>query len=406
MKTKTIPAVIATLLFAGVFSSAFADDEKLDFASALEETLGHLHALELNLDEGNSELALVHATHPIAELYELMKPELQEHDAELDAKFETTLKDLGGKTKDVSREDAQKAIDELRSLVEDARISVVGEELSNDNNFKMSLIQKLLGTSAVEYAEAVENGAIKEMIEFQDGSAFVWKSQQIFDEIKSELPEHEVEEIEEFYTDLWNAYDTKATPDTVQTLANGIIHEIDEISGEEHEEEGLETYFENIERLLADTRDEYAGGNADEALSLATKAYLDNYEFLEGPIAEHDKELMEEIEVMLREDLRNMIKSGDTADGVSSHIDQVLEKLEQAEGLVAYTEESEEYESEESEHKVIAPLKQVESGIEPKQVNCGTEMQLIIKNSDGSPACVKSTTAEKLIQLGWGTTPQ
>jgi hypothetical protein len=404
MKTKIIPAVIATLLFAGAFSFAFAEDEKLDFASALEETLGHLHALELNLDNGNSELALVHATHPIAELYELMKPELQEHDAELDAMFETTLKDLGGKTNDVSREDAQKAIDELRSLVEDARMSVVGEELSNDNNFKMSLIQKLLETSAVEYAEAVENGAIKEMIEFQDGSAFVWKSQQIFDEIKSELPEHEVEEIEELYTDLWNAYDTKATPDTVQTLANGIIHEIDEISGEEHEE-GLETYFENIERLLADTKDEYAEGNTDKALSLATKAYLDNYEFLEGPIAEHDKELMEEIEVMLREDLRNMIKNGDTTDEINSQIDQILEKLEQAEDLVEYTEESELHESEESEHKVIAPLKQVESGIEPKQVNCGTEMQLIIKNSDDSPACVKPTTAEKLVQLGWGTIP-
>ena len=397
--TKIIPAVIATLLFVGVFSSAFAEDEKLDFASALEETLGHLHALELNLDEGNFELALVHATHPIAELYELMKPELQEYDAELDTKFETTLKDLGGKTNDVSREDAQKAIDELRSLVEDARMSVVGEELSNDNNFKMSLIQKLLETSAAEYAEAVENGAIIEMIEFQDGSAFVWKSQQIFDEIKSELPEHEVEEIEELYTDIWNAYGSKATPDTVQTLANGIVHEIDEISGEEHEG-GLETYFENIELLLADTKNEYAEGNTDKALSLATKAYLDNYEFLEGPIAEHDKELMEEIEVMLREDLRNMIKNGDITDEVNSHIDQILEKLEQAEDLVGYTEESEE-----SEHKVIAPLKQVESGIEPKQVNCGTEMQLIIKNSDGSPACVKSTTAEKLVQLGWGITP-
>jgi hypothetical protein len=109
---------------------------------------------------------------------------------------------------------------------------------------------------------------------------------------------------------------------------------------------------------------------------------------------------MEEIEVMLREDLRNMIKNGDPADGINSQIDQILEKLEQAEGLV----ESEEHESEESEHKVIAPLKQVESGIEPKQVNCGTQMQLIIKNSDGSPACVKPTTAEKLVKLGWGTT--
>ena len=59
---------------------AFADsdrDAKLEFAGTLEETLGHFWALEMNLDENNAELAIVHATHPISELYGTMSEHLQ-----------------------------------------------------------------------------------------------------------------------------------------------------------------------------------------------------------------------------------------------------------------------------------------------------------------------------------------
>jgi len=404
MKTKVIPAVIAALFFAVGFSSASADSsEKLDFASYLEETLGHFHALELNLDDDNAELAIVHATHPIAELYDLMKPELQEHDPEFDARIQDTLTNLRSNTVDVTREDAQAALDEAREIIEEARMLIVGEELSNDPSFKMSLIKTLLETSIVEYAEAVENGAIHEMAEFQDGSAFVWKSQQIFDEIKADLPEHEVEEIDEFYADLWDAYDKRADPTLVRTLVDGIIHEIEEIAGEESDDGGLHAYFENIEHLLAETSEEYAGGNTDLALSLATKAYLDNYEFLEGPISEHDDELMVEIEVMMREELRNMIKNGAPLDDIDSQIDTILEKLEDAEVLVLGSMEHEEEHEEENTYADLTPLKQVDVGIEPEDVVCASGMELLIKNSNGSPACVKPETAERLIQLGWGT---
>ncbi|HXG74644.1 MAG TPA: PEFG-CTERM sorting domain-containing protein [Candidatus Nitrosotenuis sp.] len=410
MITK-VTAVIAALLFA-VAPLAFADqNEKHAFASALEETLGHFHALELNLDDNNAELAIVHATHPIAELYDSMKSELQEHDPELDARMQETLTNLRTKTVGVTREDAQAALDEARALIEEARLFVVGEDLSNDPNFKLSLIKTLLETSAAEYAEAISEGEITEMVEFQDGSAFVWRSQQIFDEIKDGLPEHEVEEIDQFYADLWHAYDERSDPSLVQTLVDGINHEIDEITGGESEDEGLHVYFENIEELLADVSKEYANGNTDAALSLATRAYLDNYEFLEAPIAMQDKELMEEIEIMMREELRDMIKQGADASEISAHIDAILEKLEQAERLIpeelmmAGSEEHEEHEEHENEYADLPPLQQIEAGVEPEHVACRSGMELLIKSSNGSPACVKPATAERLVQLGWGTRP-
>lgn len=309
---------------------AESDQDKLSFASSLEETLGHFWALEQNLDEKNAELALVHATHPVAELYDSMKPILQASDPVLDSQVQTILMNLGQKaTTTVSRDQAQQAIDDAKEVVSIARQTVVGSELSNDPDFKINLMKILLQTSIAEYHEAVSDGVIGEMAEFQDGSAFVWRSQQIFDEVKSDLPEHEVEEIEELYTGLWNAYDNRADPEDVETISGGIIHEIDEILGLESEDADLIVYVDTIKSLLTQAKTEYANGNTDLALSLATKAYLDNFEFLEAPLVQAgQQELMEKVETNMRIELRDMIKTGAPSSEVNQKIDAIISDMD------------------------------------------------------------------------------
>ena len=309
---------------------ADSDQEKLEFALSLEETLGHFWAIEQNLDEQNADLVLIHAAHPIAELYDIMKPELNEFDSELDVKVRDTLMQLQDKASTkVSREQAQLALEEAKEIIEIARSTVVGEKLSADPIFKAKLIKGLLETSVAEYREAVSDGKVIEMAEFQDGSAFVWKSEQIFKTIESDIDSHIAEEIEEYYEDLWDSYENKADPLQVETFAGGIIHEVEEISGIEEDETDLLEYVENIRKLLEQTKTEYSNGNNDVALSLATKAYLDNYEFLEYPLIELGHEdLMEEVEIMLREELREMIRSQEPPSLVNSHIDSILEKMD------------------------------------------------------------------------------
>jgi len=50
--------------------------------------------------------------------------------------------------------------------------------------------------------------------------------------------------------------------------------------------------------------------------------------------------------------------------------------------------------------KYLPPLKQINNGISSKGVLCNEEFEQIFK-IDGSPACVKPVTAEKLIARGW-----
>jgi len=403
MNNKTI-ATLAAILFVTSVSFAHAEDEKLAFAGYIEESLGHFWAIEKNLDDHNAKLALVHATHPIAELYTSMKPELKEANPEFDAKVQQTLLDLGKKTgEDVTRQDAQKAIDEAKSILEQARSIVVGDELSNDTSFQANLMIGLLKTSVGEYGEGVKAGKIEMMAEFQDGSSFVWRSQQIFEKIESNFPEDQRGEIEKGYVDLLQAYKDHADPSEIETIVGGIIHELEEVTGEESTT-GLGQYFDNISDLLGNTREDYSEGQTDEALSAATKAYLDNYEFLEAPIAKQDKDLMEKIEISMREELRDLIKKGAPIDDVNSKISEILDDLAQAKSMIPQDDLDEDTViNERDEETIIAPLKQVASGIEPKDVECGEYLELVIKKSTGTPACVKSETAEKLVKLGWGT---
>ncbi len=206
--------------------------ERLDFAAGLEEALGHFWALELNLDENNAELAETHATHPIAELYDAMKPQLQAADPAFDQRFFNTLSDLKDEaTVTVSRAQAQAAIDDATELVEEARTLVVGDLLSADRDFKLKLMKSLLETSIVEYGVAIEDGVVANVAELQDGSAFVWRSQQIFNEISSEISDGDASNIESTYASLWPAYANTVSPDTVADLTNELIDRIDIISG-------------------------------------------------------------------------------------------------------------------------------------------------------------------------------
>lgn len=52
-------------------------------------------------------------------------------------------------------------------------------------------------------------------------------------------------------------------------------------------------------------------------------------------------------------------------------------------------------------NNIMSPLKQFESGIPSNETKCKEGLELILKSSDSSPACVKPETREKLIERGW-----
>lgn len=54
-----------------------------------------------------------------------------------------------------------------------------------------------------------------------------------------------------------------------------------------------------------------------------------------------------------------------------------------------------------SDHAYVSPLQQVKNGVNPTNVICVDGMELVLRYTDGKPACIKSSSVSKLIERGW-----
>ena len=96
----------------------------------------------------------------------------------------------------------------------------------------------------------------------------------------------------------------------------------------------LNGYFDQINRLLTSAQAATANADSDLAFELVSEAYLDNYEFLEAPLAEVNPSLMKTIEDNMREELRNMIQSGAAYNEIKTQILFLSADLETAHDAV------------------------------------------------------------------------
>ena len=54
-----------------------------------------------------------------------------------------------------------------------------------------------------------------------------------------------------------------------------------------------------------------------------------------------------------------------------------------------------------SDSQILSPLQQVHTGVKPTQVTCHSGLELVLKQSNGDPVCVKPNNLEKLLSRGW-----
>ncbi len=94
-------------------------------------------------------------------------------------------------------------------------------------------------------------------------------------------------------------------------------------------------YITNARQLLNQTVDAYQKQNFTGALVLAMKAYLDNFEFVEAPIQQHDKTLKQNTELMMRSDLRGQIKQKAPINDIKTLIGKINVNLDKAEKLLS-----------------------------------------------------------------------
>lgn len=322
-----------------------ANSSLVDFASNIEQIRGHLQQAVSNKELGNITLAKAHTLHPIHEIYSSIEVQIDASDPSLNQSLSSSLNQLSSSVDNSTIEEFKTEASDLNGLLNDTFGKVIPSEEANSTTFNLMLVADLLSVGENEYREAVENGTVTEIVEYQDGQAFMSGAQSVFNQTAPMIPQEEsteVEEINGFFSDLENAVQSKADPEVVSNSIRAIKHEISEVTGIGEQElsavagtgDDPAAIISEIRNLLNQTLDAYQNQDYGEAETLAIQAYLDNYEFIEAPLAELNQTLMESTEVMLREELRQLMQNNTSLQGIQEHIDEINMKLNQAEALL------------------------------------------------------------------------
>ncbi|MDO8641555.1 MAG: PEFG-CTERM sorting domain-containing protein, partial [Nitrosarchaeum sp.] len=240
---------------------------------------------------------------------------------------------------------SDKPIDVMKAELEDISEEVEliirkyeGGDIS-ETGLALSGIKDRLNLVEVEYLNAVKDGKITNQVEYDETVVFLTKATEIFNNNKMalvELSNSDTALLEKNLADMNKIVTAKGSTNEMGILVeNSLINiaTLQDLSGGDIQIDILE-YFDEIERLLNEAKTAYRSGDTQTAFDLVTQAYLDNYEFVEGPLGEVDSELVLKIEIDMRENLRNMIKSNESTDKVDAQIDMILTDLAQAKKVV------------------------------------------------------------------------
>ena len=143
------------------------------------------------------------------------------------------------------------------------------------------------------------------------------------------------------FTDLEDKILSISSPESVGSTIQGIVGELSQIAGISEpiaEGDTPAQLITNIRDLLDQVVTAYNNQDYSQAISLALEAYLENYEYIEAPLAEIDKSVMLKTEVMMREELRQQIQDRVPVEQLQQHIDMINNNLNEAEQLLGWGE--------------------------------------------------------------------
>jgi hypothetical protein len=209
----------------------------VEFVSSIEQIRGHLDQALVNKESGNNTLAQTHALHLIEEkVYSNIEDQLANQSNILNQTLSAALQNLPSSVTDAVLQDFESQIDYINMLLNGSVQAVVPSSELNNNNpaFNASVIVQLLDLAEHEYEEAVANGTIIEVVEYQDAQALIHRAESIFKSSASRIDQslaHEVEAVNAFFSILNSSVINRDDSETIDATIHAIRHMLVEITG-------------------------------------------------------------------------------------------------------------------------------------------------------------------------------
>jgi hypothetical protein len=149
---------------------------------------GHLDASIINVQNNNSVLAVAHALHPIEEIVDIINNRLIQTNETLTKEFSSKLNNYVQTVKSNDLNKILKEKTELENLLNDALDQSISLEKRNNNrDYILNVTAELISIASEEFNEAMYNGQIINLLEYQDGQQFIKRAIMLMEESQSLL---------------------------------------------------------------------------------------------------------------------------------------------------------------------------------------------------------------------------
>ena len=144
-----------------------------DFNNYIEQMNGHLDASIINVQNNNTKLAVAHALHPIEEILDIINSRLIQTNETLTKEFTTKLNNYVQTVGSNNPNDIILEKKEIEALLNKALNQSIPLEKRNNPGYILNVTAELINTASEEYNEAMYNGKIINLLEYQDGQQFI-----------------------------------------------------------------------------------------------------------------------------------------------------------------------------------------------------------------------------------------
>jgi hypothetical protein len=179
--------LLARTLPAGAAAAGMEQDIRT--AATLEMMKGHLIAALENARRGQTPLAQAHAAHPLHEEYRELPDTLAKEHPALDEQLREGLTRLQqGVRSQATGGDIARQVDAVSQLVDQAAGALIPAETRNTPAFQAGVLSALLDAIAEEYEEAVQDGNVVNVAEYQDAFGFLQRARALREPLTGRLP--------------------------------------------------------------------------------------------------------------------------------------------------------------------------------------------------------------------------
>ena len=305
----------------------------------LERINSQLDLSDENVESDNLDKAFSQAYIPHTTLFPNIKNDLQRVSPELSSKLERLLTELPILIKDNKNEplkEIKQTIAEIKNTTSVISNKIIGNDTLKDRNFLIQSSIQLLDDAS--QLVSIHNSSLvtgQKNLEYDSIKGLLERSKYQINKIQSDdLRDTEKNEIMLMYSKIEQNLDKtnfNALSSSISSLQKYLSQLLNTENSPTNLPDEYKNYFSKIDKLLDNVVVEIKENNDyRQADKSAITAYLDNFEYLEAPIEKNDPDLMVDIELAMRENLRQLIKNNEKIEVIEPFVSQIKAKLDNA----------------------------------------------------------------------------